>query len=202
MKKILIGLGALVVVVLLVLVGINHTSAPTQVVDQSLGGDVRNPGDNSPNGIQLGNLPVTVNYDGGKIQPKTNTAFWKNTTGKTQYVDYVEVSTDNTASSTFAVYAYATSTAPRTLYDFVAPVNNATTLLSINQFIIATTSAATTTTNIDKAFSGKTVRVSANSYLDVSLVQTFGSACTGSICETATSSNRGFNVQWRIRYHD
>lgn len=169
------------------------------------GGDVRNVGEFAPNGIGFGNLPVTWSSEGGKILAKSNTAFWKNVTGKTQYVDYVEVSTDNFASSSMKIYAFSTSTAVRTLYDFVAPAQQATTTLLINAFTIATSSQATTTTNIDKAFSGKTAIVPNNSLIVIQMQTANGAVCASSgsgICESATSTNRGFNLQWRIRFHD
>lgn len=203
MNKILGTIVGLVVVIAAV-VGIvavksHNVVAPT-------GGNVLNSPDGFINGAEFGTLPVTVNYAGGKISAKTNVAFWKNTTATTQYVDYAAVATDGTASSTFRIYAYATSTAPRTLYDFVAPAqaNANSTQLLINNFLFATTSAATTTTNFDKALAGKTVAVPVGSYVIIQMLnQDTGCASQGSgVCETATSSRRGFNLQWRLRFHN
>ena len=30
--------------------------------------------------------------------------------------------------------------------------------------------------------------------------QTGAPSCTGAVCETATSTNRGFDLQWRLHY--
>jgi hypothetical protein len=202
-KKILGILGGLVVALIAVLVVLSGHSTPAPA---PVGGDVRNPGDSSPQGIQLGDLPVTVNWASGKIAAKSNTATWINTTGKVAYVDLLNLSTDGTASTTYTFYAYATTTAVRTLYDFVPPaeVTSAAglTRMLINGTILGTSTIATSTSNFDGSTFPRVIRVPAGSRVNILLTQRYTTPCTGVQCETATSSNRGFNIQWRLRYHD
>lgn len=201
MNKKILGLVAVLVVGLLLGGGylLGKSSVP-----HSTGGVVNNNGVSFTNGADFGLLPVTVNWTGGKIAAKSNTAFWKNTTGMVQYVDYGEVSTDGTASSTYKVYAVATTSAISTLYDSVATPTSTEGKMLINAFTIATSSIATTTTSIDKAPAGKTIRVPDGYQVNIYLVNSdTGCASQGSgVCETATSSNRGFNLPWRLRYHN
>ena len=167
-------------------------------------GDTRNTPDQYTNGVAFGTLPVTVTWAGGKISAGENTAYWYNNTGKVQYVDYLEASPDGTASSTYKIFAYSTSTAYATLYDITAtPANNATTRIAISGFNYATSSTATSTSNLDLSVAGKVLRVADGGRVQF-LLRGVDSGCAsqGGACETATSTNRGFNVPWRIRIHD
>ncbi len=204
-KKIGIVLGILVVG-LISLVAFSTTGHDSGTVPQErvLGGDVRNTPDIYTQGVGFGDPAVTVNWAAGKIGPGVNNAAWINQTGKVQYVDYVEASPDNTASSTFKVFAYSTSTAYSLVYDFTGtPANNTTTKLVINGFLMGTSTTATSTSNMDLSVTGKTLRVPDGSRVQFLLrgVDT-GCASQGGFCEAATSTNRGFNVPVRIRYHD
>lgn len=184
-----------VVVGLLLGVLLSHVLTP----HQGLGGVVSTTGPEFPGGFTQGGF--ANNWGGGKIEAKTNTATWRGVPGQTAYVDYVETSTDGTASSSYKIYAVATTSAIRTLYDFVAPTSTEGKM-AINNFVIATSSIATTTTAFDKAPAGKTIRVPDGYQLNFYLVNAdSGCAAQAGFCEAATSSNRGFNVQWRVHYH-
>lgn len=167
----------------------------------TLGGvyNVNNSNPTFTNGIDMGTYPVTVNWDGNKIGSKQYQASWKNTTGQTQYITYAEVSTDGTASTSFKVYAFSTTTAPASIAYNVTPLTN----VLINGFVIATSSAATTTTSDDTKgtgsgpLAGSTIQVPTGSYFIVSL-----QANAAANFETATSTKRGFNLPWRIEYHN
>ena len=193
---------AVVALVVGILALLTPASAPQQPAGggQSLGGtyDVQNVAPQMTGGIDFGMLPVHVNWQGDKIGPKQNQASWRNTSGQTVYLDYAEVSTDGTASSSYKFYVYASSTKVSTAYDFTAP--GSAGKVAINGFTIATSSAATTTTNVANG-AGQTVQVPNGSYVNIVMQSVNGSGCNGTTCETATSTNRGFNLQWRIRYH-
>ncbi len=202
---------AVSLVVGLIAIALAWTAYVSQSTQQPLGGTYANNSvaSGAGGGIDFGALPVNYNWVGGKIIAKSNSAFYKNVSGQTEYFENVEVSTDGTASSTYKVYAYATTSAPRTIYDFSAPVQNANTLIWINGFAIATSSVATTTSSDDTKgtgagpAAGSVIQVPNNSYLDIVLVQNT-TGCNGatSVCETATSTARGFNLQWRAVYHN
>lgn len=207
-KPIVISVVSLVVALIAVFIGF---AAYDQVAAPALAGVYanQNVASGAGAGIDFGPLPVNVNWYGGKIGPKANTAFYHNVSGGPQYVDYAEISTDNIASSSFKIYGFSTTTAPRTLYDFVAPAQGATTTLLINGFTFATTTTATTTTSDDSkggggSFSGSTAFVPNNGYFIFQL-QSLGIACVSQpngTCDSATSTNRGFNLQWRVQVHN
>lgn len=205
--KIVLSILGILVVGLISLIIFRAYHAPITTDGQNLGaGDVRNPGETFPNGVSFGKpQSIDVNWAADKIPAKSNFAFWKNTTGQKVWVDYAEISTDGTASSTYKIFGFATSTAYNAaLYDFTAPAMNATTWIAISSFQFATSSAATTTTNIDRAAAGKTVPVANGSYFIFNLMNVDSGCASQSsgVCETATSSKRGFNLPWRIRYHN
>ncbi len=180
---------------------------------QSLGGVYANniSSSGAGAGIDFGPSAVNVNYQGGLIGAKTNTAWYRNVSGVIQYAENVEVSTNGYASSSYTFYAYATSTAPtaQALYDFTAPANQASTTLLIKGFSIATSSAATTTSSDDTIggagpFAGSVAQLPPNWYLYVKMVAKNGLSCasSGGLCESATSTARGFNIPWRAMVHN
>lgn len=199
MKKYIFGGIVLVAGLLLGLNIIGRHVAPTPA-PSNLGAVTDIDGYNFTAGINFGS--VKENWGSGQIYPKTNEAYWKNTTGRTQYIDLLDVSTDGTASSTYTIYAVATSSPLTTLYDFTAPVSSTGQML-INGFKFATSSTATTTSNYDFAGAGKVVRVPDGQYVDIYLTAPIACPSGGGNCESATSTNRGFtNVFWRMRMHD
>lgn len=197
MKKFLVPIVSVVALVVgLINLFSNHTpQAPTP------GGvvNVVNGGSTFTNGADFGGpAPVTMNWAGDKIRAKSNQAFWRNTTGMTQYVDLAEFSTDGTASSTYKVYA-GTTTSATALNDFSAPALPAL----INGFLLATSSLATTTSNINYARASSVVQVPDGKYVYFQFQAVDDRNCPATkLCETATSTNRGFNGQWRLRYHN
>ena len=187
---------ALVVgLVALIIVGIAALSSGSQPAQ--LGGaygvNIANP--TFVAGADFGNYPVNYNWAAGKIGPKTNQAYWKNTSGATAYISSFLMATDGTASSSYTFYAYASTSPVSNLYNFTAPTGNGTINL-ITPFTIATSSAATTTPLANQ------IRVPANSYVNLLFQATNGTGCNGTTCETATSSNRGFNVPWRLEFNN
>lgn len=221
------GAGLVVVLVFLGIYQLTNLHSPSSATSpqEALGaGDVQNTAWTFTQGLNFGSQGAGVNNNwvNGK-QASTDGgfsafAYWKNTTGKTVYIDNLDVATDGVASSTYKLYAYATSTASttsatgvagtyaRTLYDFTAPANNGTTRLIIDGALISTSSVATTTSNLDKAYAPRVTLVPNNSYVFIQLQPNPSTAggCSGlpGLCESATSTKRGFNIFWRLMYHD
>lgn len=196
-KKTLLGLVALVAVGLLFLVGSSPSSAP--VVENSVGG-VSQEIDFYVNGVGFGPDFATFSQS-GTIGSGRNSGSWENKTGRTVYVDLSTMTTTGTASSSSIVYGYASSTLPSTTYDFTAPAS--ANRMTIGAFSIATSSVATTTSSIEKAPAGKVISVPDGWYLIFLLRQDTTNAsiacAAAGLCETATSTNRGFNVDWYFR---
>lgn len=203
MKKYIVGAVVILVVGIALVLGLKAFApapVPETVPVQAQLGDVNyNSTNNFSTAVCHDN--VCEDWEGGKIAAKSNQAYWKNTTGQTQYVDLIDVSTNGTASSTFNIYAIATSSALVPLYDFTTPAATSSNL--INNFSFATSSTATTTSNLDKAFAGKVVQVLDGSQVNI-YVRASDGVCNpqATKCETATSTNRGFDLFWRLHYHN
>ncbi len=206
------------VVALAVGLGFAAHQSPTSVDNPSFGaqsGPVQNTPWNFTNGIGTGGKYVSFSQS-LKIQPTTNFVTWKNTTGRTVYVSRTDATlvpgtgtSTVTASSTYALYAYASTspiaaaTATSTRYDFTAPTETGNlfqnfTRFLINNFTIATSTTATTTSSLDNA-SGKIVAVPDQSYVSY-LLKSPGPVCTntGTSCTTATSTGRGFDIDIKL----
>lgn len=205
MNKIQKVIGVVLVVGLL-LVGAYYWSARSSTSDspKTLGGDTINTPTNFIAGLNLGpaNNQVHLNEISINIGAKTNSGYWKNTSGATRYVDLTDITTSGTASSSYLFYAYASSTLPGITYDFTNNVTaTANTWVNINGIGLATSTVATTTSSFDTTAPNRTVPVASGAYYIVLMKQRF-SVCTSGTCETATSTNRGFNVHAITQIHD
>jgi hypothetical protein len=192
-KKLLIGLAGLIVGAVLGAMLVSNQSAPVQ--NGSLGA-VNTTVDEYPSGVRFGDI-ATVNWAGGDIGQSANQAYWLNTLGRPVYMDLAEVISDGTASSAMRV-SVGTSTATRITDDFAAPystlVDNAAMATGSVKIIL--------NSQKDAGTNGRSaIVVQANEYVNVTLRQDRTGACTGATCETSTSTNRGFNLKWRLRYH-
>lgn len=209
------------VVALIVGLGLATHQSPTSVGnDQTLGaisGEVHNTPENFTQGLGMGGKYVNFSRS-LSIAAGSNKGVWQNKTGRTVYVDRFDASlvpatgsTTVTATSTYAIYAYASSTpittlinGTSTLYDFTAPLQlpgNGTSI-NVNNFSFATSSSATTTSSLDKAFAGKVIAIPDTAYFNI-LLQSPGPACTNTgagagSCYTATSTGRGFNIDTKL----
>lgn len=205
--SLVVGLIALVTAA----VGHNQSAAPVPA-DQNAGGvyNVNNVAPTFTDGIDLGNQAVRLSWEGGTIGSKLTSSFWRNTKSATATVDYVEMRTSGIASSTFKLWAFATSTLASETMAFKN--NNTFTNINaaalgsllINGKQIATTSAATTTSSDDNGVpqAGSSYMVPPGGYLDFLITGcTAGYQGGTANCDTASSSNRGFNVNWVIEYH-
>ena len=109
------------------------------------------------------------------------------------------------ASSTYKVYVVASSTA-EVIGDYTAPVGTATSTILINGFLIATSTHATSTSMFDTLVGpvnhelripdGGTVQV----VLQTNCIPTSPSQGLG--CLSATNTQRGFNLDTKLFFHD
>lgn len=157
-------------------------------------------------GIKAGD--VNAKWVSKTLPAQTNSVLlYKNTTGKDVIVDYGEVNvvTGETASSTYKVAVFATtSTSVPTNADFAALTGNTRKLSLIDGVTLATSTTATTTSSTYASSAGLgngAIIIPNGSSLFGFIQQTFTTPCTGSQCETATSSNRGFNPVFNVRVH-
>jgi hypothetical protein len=170
------------------------------------------------NGISLdpGNSSAGGNGDyvftkGGTIPAGANQAVWINKTGRTVYVDYADVITTGIASSSMRVSAVATSSVSTSTLAttassmwLTAPIANPAGGLLIDNVQIGTSSPKNTIINTDVGpgtNASGTIPVADGSGIIFSLRQNNPNNCTGSACEQATSTNRGFNLTWFLEGH-
>lgn len=142
---------------------------------------------------------VTIQTKAVSIPLGSDNFVYTNKSGKVQYVDLLALHTSSVASSTQTLTA-GTSTSATAWNGFSVPQ----TLKSFFNITVATSSIATTTNSIQG--SGATTGSGAGvAYLGigesliVGVYQTFGNKCTGALCETATSTNRGYTVSGFLR---
>ena len=130
---------------------------------------------------------------------RSNQAYWLNNTGQAVLVGDFQGYLTGTASSTLAAFV-GTST-KSTVTDSSAPIYGSI----LDTVLIATsTPAANIVLNSDvKGGTNGTgwVYVANNQYVVFALENPYNQACTGSVCETATSSNRGYNVNATALVH-
>jgi len=130
---------------------------------------------------------------------------WTNRTGTDVFVDYGSLITSGTASTSYRVFMFATtSTSVASTNDFTL-ISAALNTDIIRAWPLATSTTATTTDTVyainDGINDGMPTRIRNGQSVIVYLQSTFFGPCSGSVCETATSTNRGFNVTGFIRTH-
>lgn len=158
-----------------------------------------------PNGIKVGDVNeqwVTTTLSYGQDQVSI-----LNTTGRDLIVDYAEVQTiadhrgNATASSTYdlAVFATSTTNVPNS-HDFTPLAFDKYQLIRAT---FATSTTATTTNSVGSTRTGGqgAIRWPADWSLTVYLNRATNGACKAGTCETATSTNRGFDLKLRTHYH-
>lgn len=194
-------------VVGLAFLGFTQPSVPTNGPTENVGsgGNVTSQVDVYTNGVGIGPEYATFSRS-GTIGAGANQGSWCNLSsspglGRTAYIDLATITTSGTASSSFKFYI-ATSTTARISNDFTAPFGSL-----INGFTIATSSPATTTSSIEQKRSGfAVIPVTVGQCVVTQMQASNGSVCAsvGGLCESATSTNRGFNIDWYLRgyYND
>lgn len=125
---------------------------------------------------------------------------YTNNSGRDVMADFaaITIPTGQTSSTTYQMNVFATtSTSIPATQDYTALAEGRRFLINV---LVATSSTATTTNSIFAASTGKgngAVLVASGSsifgYIQNLALGGGGPVCTGSVCETATSSNRGTN---------
>lgn len=199
MQKTTITLAAIIALVFGVVGGAVYTaeqhssSSPTKV---GAGDIVQQYPSYWTNGINIGSRFVTAVPL--NLKDKQNQVAWLNNTGQVVMASNFKAiivpsgKGAKTASSTYIMDVATSTTA--TITNSAAPIAYPT--------LIDTYSLATSTTNNIVINSGKnggtngqsTIAIAPNQYLILVLENPYNQACTGSVCETATSTNRGFNL--------
>ena len=159
-------------------------------------------------GVTIDN--VTIRHAEAKLPVGQDyVVVWYNNLGKDVIANYGEaiVTSAETASSTSKISLFATtSSTVNDSVDFGTLAEGKRALIqAVN---ISTSTTATTTSSTYAMAAGKgngSVLVAAGSYL-MGYLQKDTAASTGcgaltGLCETATSSNRGFNPVFRVRLH-
>lgn len=147
----------------------------------------------------------------GKLDPLSNSKrIFTNTSGKDVIAYYgdITISTGQVASSTYdvSIFASTTSAIPAT-QNFSALSEGKRALIQSD--IIATSTTASTTSSVYASVIGKgrgAVLVPDGSTLWLYLQQnttrcSIAGAVSGAACETATSSARGINPEYRVKVH-
>lgn len=170
----------------------HKTQAPVSDLGASGSGTTYSYQDKYVNGLFLGNDYVDFTKS-GTIPAGQNEAYYTNRSGRRQYISLASIDTNGTASSSFKFYVGTTTST--TINDFTAPYSSL-----INGFTIATSTVATTTSSIESHLSGSAVIPVADGVtVFVQIQAANGAVCASSgsgICESATSTNRGFNPKW------
>ena len=146
------------------------------------------------NGLQNVDTFQATKY--GLISNDKNYFQWRNTTGRTVYVDELVYITTGVASSSYIFDAYSTSTTWDNLGDFNDPVGTL-----VDGDTLATSSVSgTVRSSIDGGSAdNKVISVVDGNYLTLSFRSLQGCTTSGQ-CEIATSTRRGFNVNWMFSY--
>jgi hypothetical protein len=195
-KGTIVGGIAVVIAVIALIVGMR---GPTSVVlpsNDGLGGQ-RGGMQEFVDGIKAGDR--TSIWRTGTIPASTNQSAWCNTQiGKTAYVDIAEMSFTGNASSSMRV-SIGTSTASSITNNYTAPYAGL-----VDNYLLATSTGSTIVANniIDNGTNGRgIVGVATSECVNFIFRQDSTGACTGSLCEAATSTARGFNGAWNLRIH-
>lgn len=215
-KKTIIVSGIISLVVALV-VGLGfaaHKSpAPVSTVGGTIDGGTYSAPQNFTQGVSLGGTEIKFTK-AGIIPAQQNHATYFNNTGRVVYIDYTEMDVIPTTNNiAYTAYANASSSmrfsagtttsntsATLNTFDYSAPF---ATLIDNVLVATSTTGVATTSINsdINVGRDQGTVPVLPGQYVYFIFRQDSTGTCNGSTCETATSTNRGFNVHWFMEGH-
>lgn len=177
------------VVALIISVGAIFLLARPSTSGQSLGagGDVETNIPTFVNGLGIGNNETLI-YKAPVIGPAQNQASWYNNLGRAVVVEYSEIYFAGTASSSLRA-SMGTTSAATISNNFAAPFAS-----SVDNALVAT-GTVNLVINSDFSSSGNgkgSMVVLPGQYFYWFFRQDDGRACTGSVCEAATSTNRGF----------
>lgn len=212
-----------VIVAAVVAAGIAYVVAP-QAVSSTLGTSASNvqqtlwqftKGMIEEPASRTGKGPSAVFTQSGTLLAGQNIDYWTNKTGRTVLIDYGDViqtlaagmtSSTGYASSTMRISMFATTTLSN-INPYIAPKVSTSTM---SNFLIDNARMATGTPpnyiwNADVnggTNATGTIAVPDGSSVVIFLQQgDYEPGCTGSVCEPATSTNRGFNLNWFLSGH-
>lgn len=197
-SKIFVAVAVTLAVVLSLIAVIVAVGAPSTAQAPSTLGDSLPPNPIATQGITFGqNHGVNDNWISGTISRGQNQGFWKNPGPTSVIVDYSELQSTGTASSSYYFYM-GTSTASSVTNNFSIPYS-----ALIDSYSVATSSGPrVVNSDANAGTNGQgSVVVPVGGYVIFGVQQRYNTACTGSVCETATSTNRGFNLNWALQFH-
>lgn len=208
-KGSVIGVVAVAIAIAALIFSVTHRGTevtPPAPADQAVGGE-RAGLQEFVDGVKAGQL--VSKWITAPLPPLTNQVkLYCNTSGRDVFADYgsaIIISSD-TASSTSKIHLFATTTSSSipTTEDFATIAEGKGALLSNVQ--IATSSTATTTSSVYAAaakLGNGAVMVPNNSciwgYLQQDTTAASSLCSSNGKCETATSTNRGFNPVFNVR---
>lgn len=154
-----------------------------------------------PKGYSNGSRSAHFTVEGDLLAGE-NQGAWRNTTGRRVVIEYAEMRTTGVASSSYLFYAGTSTTATCTSCNF----STANFSELIDAPSLATSSPIKVFNSIsdtDQGTNGRgAIEVEDGEYvLFMFRKQDLINSCSGSVCEAATSTNRGFNVRWLLKGH-
>lgn len=136
----------------------------------------------------------------GVIPAGSNQGFWTNKTGRTVFISDAEVYLPTGSASSSMRVSIGTSTATSITNNYAAPF---ATLID-NQLLATTTSQTVALNSLENPGTNgvEVIPVPNGTTVNIIFRQDNPNACTGSVCEAATSTARGFStVQWFAKGH-
>lgn len=200
LKKVLIGAGVVWLAALTVLGFVPH-QAPKP--EPRLGAQIQQEPFWFYNGAQFGPSGITQNNSGTLVMGTgQNQASWQNNTGKTVFISSVDATAfmttgaSTTVSSASTTLALSAGTSTRsTVTDSATPVFGSL----FDKVLISTGTPYLAHDGIvNSAFSGSNeqgmVAVANGQWVIFALENPYRQDCAGTVCESATSTNRGYNL--------
>ena len=199
-NKTIMGVVGAVAISLLALVLAISNPDGSQVVNTPDVGGQRSGQQTFTEGATLGS--ETVGYGSGTIEQGISQASWRNTTGQPVYVDLVEVrNTAATASTSAFILDVGTSTASTITYSGATYRDTWGTLIN-GRTLASSTPANTVVSNIGNGLTRREViRVEVDEYVVFTFVAPELCSQVLHVCDTATTTSRGFNLGWKLRYN-
>ncbi len=137
----------------------------------------------------------------GVIAAGSNQGHWKNKTGRTVLIDEADISFASGVASSSMLFSISTSSSETALNDFTAPFGS---LIDAKNLATSTDMTGIVINSLkDGGTNGREViDVNPGESVFILMRQTNPNVCTGSACENATSTNRGFGaMSYYLRGH-
>jgi hypothetical protein len=198
-KTIMGVVGAVAISLLALVLAISNPDGSQTVNTPDVGGQ-RSGQQSFVDGATLGS--ETVGYVSGTIEQGISQGSWKNNLGVPVYVDLVEVrNTAATASTSAFILDVGTSTTATIAYSGATYRETWGTLVN-GRTIASSTPANTVISNIGNGLTRRQViRVEVDEYVVFTFVAPELCSEALHVCDTATTTSRGFNLDWKLRYN-